>query len=372
MTPILKLELAMNATDISLASSAWFIVFGIMQFPIGSWFDRYGPRRTTFLLLLIGGVGGALLFAFAQTSTQVIIAMAFIGMGCAPILMACYFILAKEFPPQRFSMMAALVIAIGNLGNIFSAEPLAALNELIGWRNLMFGLALLSFVVAILILFILPRRAKADRKSEKNIGSVFDILKLKGFWMLLPLATIAYAIPASIRGLWTGPYLADVYGLSSLGIGEITFWMALAMALGNFFYGPIDSFINSRKWIVFGGCLVTALGLLGVIILPQNNLTLMAIFFVAIGFFGVCFPLLVSHAREFYPDYLIGRGVTLVNFFSVGGVGLMQFLSGQIYKLVEPHYSTVGSFQIIFIFYLVLYLIALAIYGFSQDKKPRP
>ena len=40
------------------------------------------------------------------------------------------------------------------------------------------------------------------------------------------------------------------------------------------------------------------------------------------------FGLLVAHGRAFLPAHLMGRGVTLINFFAIGGIGVMQFATG--------------------------------------------
>ena len=42
------------------------------------------------------------------------------------------------------------------------------------------------------------------------------------------------------------------------------------------------------------------------------------------------YGMLMAHARAFLPPHLLGRGVTLMNFFSIGGVGMMQFATGAV------------------------------------------
>ena len=48
---------------------------------------------------------------------------------------------------------------------------------------------------------------------------------------------------------------------------------------------------------------------------------------VVIGLAGMSYGMLMAHSRAFLPAHLTGRGVTLMNFFSIGGVGLLQFLA---------------------------------------------
>ena len=51
LTPVLSSELSMTKGDLSLASGAFFIVFALAQFGVGVSLDRFGPRRTSALLL---------------------------------------------------------------------------------------------------------------------------------------------------------------------------------------------------------------------------------------------------------------------------------------------------------------------------------
>jgi hypothetical protein len=42
---------------------------------------------------------------------------------------------------------------------------------------------------------------------------------------------------------------------------------------------------------------------------------------------------MLSHGRQFFPDHLLGRGVTCLNFLAIGGAGVLQALSGQSMRL---------------------------------------
>ena len=58
LTPVLGAELGATKADLALASGAWFLAFALMQFAVGVWLDRYGPRRTASLMLGVCGAAG--------------------------------------------------------------------------------------------------------------------------------------------------------------------------------------------------------------------------------------------------------------------------------------------------------------------------
>lgn len=67
MTPALKADLGATPEDLAQASGAWFLVFALMQIPVGWALDNIGPRKVAAGLLALGGAGGAAMFAMASS-----------------------------------------------------------------------------------------------------------------------------------------------------------------------------------------------------------------------------------------------------------------------------------------------------------------
>ncbi len=364
LSGVLEQDLGAGPEDLALASSFWFLSFAAMQLPVGWALDHIGPRRTGSWLLLIGGGGGALLFAFASTPAHINIAMLLIGVGCSPVLMASYYIFAREYPPARFATLAALMLGVGSVGNLVASYPLALSTEMIGWRASLVGLSGLSIAVAVGMFFTVRDPAKTDGAAK---GSVFDLLKLPIMWALLPLMFVNYAPAGALRGLWIGPYLRDVFGLNTAQIGQATLVMGVAMIAGTLAYGPMDRIFGTRKWVVFIGNILGAVAILTLVAVIDVNLYLSVALIALVGVLGGSFPVVIAHGRAFFPPHLVGRGVTLMNLFGIGGVGVMQFASGRIH----PAYSggdPAAPYVAIFAFFGLSLLLGALIYLFSRDS----
>ena len=360
----LERDLGATADDLAFASGLWFLVFAAMQIPVGWALDRVGPRRTAAVLLLVGGGGGAALFAMATTPLHVSLAMALIGAGCAPVLMASYYIFARQFPPARFATLAALMLGVGSAGNLVASYPMALAAETVGWRAALWGLAGVSGAVAagIAVLVRDPEEAAGSAR-----GSVLDLLRMPALWAILPLMFVAYAPSAALRGLWAGPYLHDVFGLGTGAVGQATLVMGVAMIAGTFTYGPLDRLLGSRKWVIFGGNLLAMLALVALVLWPERSLGLSVALLALIGFAGASFPVIVAHGRAFIPAQLAGRGVTLLNLFGIGGVGVAQFATGPLHAAAAAQGAVAGHTAIFALFAAALAL-GLAIYLFSRDS----
>ena len=366
LTTILQEDIGATPDDLALASGLWFLTFAALQIPIGAALDSIGPRRTAGWLLLIGGCGGCAIFALATAPIHITIAMALIGVGCAPVLMASYYIFAREYPPAQFAVLASVMVGLGSLGNLVASYPMAFTAEVLGWRTSLWALAAMSAIVALGVLWLVndPKRVEGEGK-----GSLLELFRIRALWFIFPLMGVSYAFPGAVRGLWIGPYLADVFGTDTATIGQASLMMGIAMVAGALVYGPADKAFPSRKWLIAGGTAATLLAAGLLTALPAQSYLFSVALVCAIGFFGASYPVVMAHGRSFLPPHLIGRGVTMLNLFSIGGVGIAQFVSGRVYRAALPAEVPQDPYVAVFILFGVALAIGFVIYLFSEDRS---
>ena len=367
LAPVLGSEIGASPEDLAAASGVWFLVFAVMQIPVGSALDRVGPRLTAAVLLGLGGAGGAAVFAMAEGPGAVTLAMALIGVGCAPVLMAAYYIFARTYSAAVFGTLAGVVIGVGSMGNIASSLPLAAAVEAFGWRETLWGLAGVTLLVALALGLLVRDPPKVEGAGR---GSLMDLLRMPALWPVLIMMAVCYAPAAGLRGLWVGPYYRDVFGADAAAIGVATLVMGVAMVAGNFAYGPLDRLLGTRKWLIFGGNLGVLVCLIGLWAMPAAGgwwtLGLLA----ALGFFGASFPMVMAHGRAFVPPHLMGRGVTLLNLFGIGAVGLAQVATGRLHAVLQGGAGGAATlpYQGLFAFFALLLAGGMVVYLFSEDR----
>jgi predicted MFS family arabinose efflux permease len=364
LSPALRADIGAGPEDLAFASGLWFFAFAVMQLPVGWALDTVGPRRTSAVLLLAGGGGGAAIFALATTPLHIDIAMVLIGIGCAPVLMAAYYIFAREYPPARFVVLASVMVGVGTCGNLVASYPMAIAAETIGWRASLWGLCAITSLTALGIWAVV--RDPATPEGEER-GSLLAVFRIKALWFIFPLMGVSYAQVGALRGLWIGPYLEDVFGAEAHLIGLATLLMGIGMVLGTFAYGPLDRVLKTTKWVVIGGTALNIAALVGLILYPATSILLSTLLMTATGFFGATYAIIISHGRSFLPPQLIGRGMTLLNLCSIGGVGVAQFLSGRAFAASQPAYTLDAPYVVIFTLFTGLMAVGLFIYLFSRD-----
>ena len=373
--PDLSRELALDASRLGFLSSAFFLTFALAQIPVGIAIDRYGARNTLIVSALIAAAG-SLLFAMAQTGTGLIAARALIGLGCASFFMAPLAIYARRFPAERFAMLTSLTLGAGSLGTLVATAPLAAISAWIGWRGAFFGMAVLTGVIILAVMLALPARRSSGDEARESWGEalkgVGHALQVRSFWNVFALHATTYSAFACIVGLWAGPWLADIHGAGLQERGNLILLAAAAQITGIFAWGASDRWFRSyRRAALTGGGLGVSL-LLAAALLPLEGAGL-AIWLVLFGLAFGYVPIVTSHGKALFPQRLTGRGITLMNIATMGGVFVSQALTGLLVATFAPlpdgGYPR-EAYTAVFLALAAALALALAFYLRAIDPHP--
>ncbi|MCC5977454.1 MAG: MFS transporter [Salinarimonas sp.] len=372
--PDLARELALDASRLGFLSSAFFLSFALAQIPVGIAIDRYGARNTLIVSAVIA-LAGTLLFAVAETGTGLIAARALIGLGCASFFMAPLAIYARRFPPERFAILTSLTLGAGTLGTLVATAPLAAVAAWIGWRGAFFGMAGLTALIIGAVMLSLPprpRQAEARESWGEALKGVGEALQVRSFWPVFFLHATTYSAFACIVGLWAGPWLSDVQGADLQMRGNLILIAAAAQITGIFAWGAADRWFRSyrRQALTAGTICVGLLLIAGLVPLQGAALIAWLVFF---GFAFGYVPIVTSHGKALFPDRLTGRGITLMNIATMGGVFVSQALTGLMVAQFAPDPGggyPAQAYHAVFLALAAALALALAFYSRAIDPHP--
>ena len=372
-------DLAIGPEALGALTGAFFFGFSAMQIPCGFLFDRFGPRRTVTGMLLLAAVG-ATVFTLASGWPILLAGRALMGAGFGVMLIGSMVVISRWFPPDRFATLSGIVLSIGLLGNLLATTPLAWGTELIGWRGV-FGLMTVFTAIAALAVWLIVRDAPPghpflERKAEspaEMLRGLGEVLSNRPLRFILVLNFCNYACTFTVQGLWGGPFLREVHGLTRIESGNVLLTAVIAYQIGMLTFGPLDRVLDTRKWIAIGGTLAIAaiLGVLG--LWRQAPLWLAVGAIVGIGFLSASSTMVMTHGRGMFPDRLIGRGMATMNTCVMLGVACMQTLSGVILGMFAPLPDGARSeeaYRTLFGFMCAVLLVAVTIYGRAADIRP--
>ena len=334
IAPDMMHESALGPREMGLITSSFFFAVAATQIPSGILFDRFGVRLV-IAISLIAAVSGGLVFSYGHDFWAYTLGMLLLGVGTSPVFMGAIVLIGRWFSPQRFSTLSGLMMSLGYLGNLAATRPLAQLAAWIGWRDSMAIasglLGLSALLIAMLVRDAPAGHAWSQRKPEtllQVMRGVREVLAQPIIVGLFAAAFIGYSTSYAIRGLWIGPYLADVRGLDALVRGNYLFVFAIMGTAGIFLTGWAAGRIGNPRPVVIGCALLAATCMLIVALTPQSPLELLigvlAIFSLVSNFY----PAVLTHGQAVFPEHLRGRSLTTVNFAVFAGVGITQVVTG--------------------------------------------
>lgn len=346
-------DLNTGGVFMGLLSSAYFYPYAIMQIPAGLLSDSWGPRRSVSFFLLIAAIG-SMAFGLAQNVGMAIAARAVVGLGVALVFVPTMKILTNWFESRQFVHMTGILISLGGVGAYTAATPLAFLSEALSWRASMIIIGFITIAVAFFVWQVVrDTPAEKGYLPVKNISStpdmtrapislatrhpigllqgLFMVIKSLRFWPMAVCFFLSAAVSLTFMGLWGGPFLMQVYGMTKSQTGAILSMMAIGLIVG----APVMSWLSehvykSRKMLIV------------------SNLTASFFLFALLAFFTGDFPvpflylwcfvysflgagsIVVGYAiiKDIFPLEIAGTATGLVNIAPFAGAAIGQPLMG--------------------------------------------
>jgi MFS family permease len=332
IAPDLVAAFHLDASDLGLLTSAYFLGFALFQFALGVLLDRYGPRRVEGSLLIVAGCG-ALVFAFSRDTAMLIAGRILIGVGVSACLMAAFKANAIWFSRERLPAMNGWILGAGGLGVVCSTAPVEWVLLWLDWRTLFICFALAFAIVSAMLFGVVPERhgdAGRDSFTEQFRGFV-EVANSREFWRIAPLAMFSQSTFMSLQGLWAARWMKDVGGFARDDIAACLLLAAVSMVAGHLTMGNLASRLALRgiapSYVAGGG---VALGVAVQLLLVAGYTGAQAPLWVLFGFLGTAGTVSFALLAQAYPASMAGRANTALNLVVFSVTFLVQWGMGVI------------------------------------------
>ncbi len=362
-------ELGLSASELGLLTAAYLGAFAAFQLPLGVLLDRYGPRRVQATLVALGALG-ALLFSVASSVITLTLARAMIGVAFSGGLMSGFKAVVIWVPEPRRALANACIMSLGGLGLLIAATPLELATQAYGWRGVFMALAGVTFVVAVLIAFLVPERSTAalSERLSVQIKEVFSIYTDRVFLALAPLLSTTAGKHISIQTLCAGPWLRDISGLDRMRVANSLLVMAAMFVVSILLSGVVADRLARRGvslLTVMLGFLTLFFGAqVGLLLNPGDRwiaLGLWSLFGMTGHVAVLAYPWLARHFGASFS----GRSNTAANLLMFLWAFLAQYGIGAIINLFLPRATgsyEPGSYQAAFGVFFGVQVVALVWY----------
>lgn len=231
-----------NAEQLASLAVLQILIYASMQIPVGFLLDRFGARA----LLIVGALtmgSGQIVVAFSDSLGQAIFGRILVGLGDAFTFISMIRVINGWYSGRKASQLQQWLGNVGQLGQVLSAVPFAALLALTGWQSAFLGISAASLLAGVLV-FVAVRDERVPSGIKPQALSLASFKSQFAANLANPGTRFAFWVHFSTSSastvfvlLWGFPFLERAEGLdkpiASTLISSMVF-VGIAMGL---FYG---------------------------------------------------------------------------------------------------------------------------------------
>ncbi len=361
--------LQLNAADMGLLASVFFVSYGIMQIPSGLLTDGVGPRRLLPIMVAISALGTAI-FGMADSFAMALLGRGLIGVGASVVFLCAMKIIGQWFPVNLFARLGGILLGVGGIGMLVAATPLTVASEALGWRVAFYGIAGIALFFAFLLFFSV-KDATSDEPKTTSVDwqlmrtNFSTVIRHRDFWFVCIWSFCQFNMHMSFGGLWGGTYLRDVLGLNPEEAGHVLDMAALGVIAGGFSIGFVcDKIFKSIRITMLFASFIFMLNFACLAIFSDAiPVWCMYIWFFVLSALGVpAMSVAFTAMRHIFGVNATGSASGLLNSFPSMGMLIFQPLTGFILDIYPK--SNSGSFLPVAYESMCWFYVGTAVLGF--------
>lgn len=369
IAPELQHDFGLSPAGFGALSSCFFLSFAVAQIPVGIAFDRYGVGRPTAWLLGVGAAS-AVGFVLAPSGALAMLAQAGLGLACAPVFMGLLHYASEQLSEREYMRVVSRSNAMGMIGALCATAPLGWFSQYFGWRPAL-AISALGMVGACYGVWRYVRDSGHAQARQAPMGAMLaESVKLLGNWPLWTLIPVCVAMAAGtgFRNAWSGPYLADVFGLQPGTRGVALTLLSLA-GFATAFLLPVLVRRSTLKRTIGGWACLSMVGGLVLTIWPDTGVASGVGLTALLSTIGMLHPLVMAQGRALIPPAKRGRGLGLLNTFVFLGSALTSWGFGLIANVGHLRdWPVANTYSAIFFSAVAVVALSLVPYWFSPTS----
>lgn len=241
-------QLNLTAAQTGSLTSAYFLMYVLMQIPAGVMGDRWGLRRVLVVMFTIAAFGMLGLGLFGKTYGLLLLFAALHGFGAGGFYAPAYGTLLQTVKPEKMGFSSALLgvgMAFGLMTGLIVSGPI---YEAMGrYQPVFIIMAIPTFIAVILFMLKMPN---IRGTAQPSLAQYRRMLADKDFW-LLNFVTFTALYGFWVAVTWGPTYLLAEKGFSLLQSGLYTGLVALTAVPAGIMWGRLSDKIGRKKIIQF-------------------------------------------------------------------------------------------------------------------------
>jgi MFS family permease len=356
----------LQAADLGIVISAFFLGYAAMQVPGGWLADRFGSKFVVIVTIAMWSLF-TVMTGFAWSLLSLIAIRFVFGLAEGGFPSASIKGVAEFFDKESRPKMSALLTSSNYAGSMVAPLIMAPLIIWLGWRHAFSSIGVAGIVFALVYLLFVPRVVPGKRPAKTAKPETSNWRELVGNRFLWQLLIVWFGLSCVNKGLdsWMPIYLLQVRGLDLKAVGVLTpipFVLAtVATAIGGWVMTTF--FAEHEKYLLIGSSALTGVFLYAMF--KSETITALIVFQSLVYFFkSFVLAAVIALPTKVLKDDQIGTGVGMVNF---GGQSA-GFIAPMVMGFIV---SWTGSFDAAFSFLVIMTAMAVVVAATINTAQAR-
>ena len=367
-----------NAAVLSMLAVLQLVVYAGAQIPFGVLLDRLGPRRMMIGGLSVMAVGQAVV-ALSPNIGDAIVGRVLVGAGDATVFLSVIRLVSSWFPGRRVPIAVQWVSNAGQLGQVLSAVPFAAILHEVGWTP-----AFLSAAAFVVIGIVLVAALVVDRPVDaiegprpenwtQSLRQLGESLRMPGTQLGFWSHFVTMSPMTMFTLMWGLPYL--VFGLG-YPRAEASVLLIVPVVAG-MIVGPILGVLTGRHPLRRSNIVLVVVATMAAIwavmlLWPgKPPFAVVVLMLVIVGIGGPGSAIGFDFARTSNPLHALGSANGVVNVGGFSASFVMIYIIGSLLDLAHSHFGqpmySLASFRVAFL--IVFVVLATGLVGVVRARR---
>jgi MFS family permease len=358
----------LQASDLGIVISAFFLGYAAMQVPGGWLADRIGSKYVVIGTIAMWSVF-TVTTSFAWSLLSLIAIRFAFGIAEGGFPSASIKAVSESFQKDDRPKMSALLMSSNYAGSMIAPLIMAPLIIWLGWRHAFEVIGCAGIVFAVLYMTFVPHRAPVrdpatTTAAGKSATPMRELMKNPLLWQLL---IVWFCLSCVNKGLdsWMPIYLLQQRGLDLKAVGLLTpipFVLAtISTAIGGWVMTTF--FAEREKYLLIGASTLTGIFLYAMY--KSDTITSLIVYQSLVYFFkSFVLASVIALPTKLLQDNQIGSGIGMVNF---GGQSA-GFIAPAVIGFIV---TGTGSFDAAFGFLVTMTALAVVVASTINTAEPR-
>lgn len=359
----------LSALTAGMLGSSFYIIYTILQIPVGILCDKQNPKVILTTSASICGIG-CLIFASGHTLSVLFIGRFLIGVGSAFAFVVLVHLIRSHYPLKNFSILIGISETLGFLATVIGIIGMGRFILSLGWRGFINLTALCAIFIALLCWLYIPSVKDPISTTNNYLESLKKIISNKLLWINGLYIGLCFATITVFGALWAAPFLEAKLHCSMRYASLVNAFLFLGAAIGCPLFGVLTKFFIKIKPLIINSCIFSAIIFFLIIYLPTTNLFLVSFLMFILGITCCSYILAYAISNELSPADSLSTGTGFTNTLALVTAPILQPVIGYILeKVSSDRIYTLEEYQVALFLLPCSLIIAAILVTFLPEKS---